>query len=179
MKKLDNFLSIIAIVISIILVPINSYLTYYFSMKSFKKQENDKKTFVLVSSVDRLVSSTDQFLSLTKTINLERMKKSTIKLSEMEFFSNNDSIVYEEVLNLNILPQIISDFDKLIDNGFIQILENNSSIKDKFISIYWFIKSSQKSDIEKLKSFHIIMKNENLLNDLKNYNSKFFEDYFN
>ncbi|MHB8579044.1 MAG: hypothetical protein ACYDA4_04180 [Ignavibacteriaceae bacterium] len=182
MKDAANVISIISLITSIIIVPLSAYLSYHYSIKAFLNQEGEKQIIIFNSSIKNLSMVTDQFgtvlsTTITKYFNIPYEQFNTPDMQKK--FSEKENKIYQEVLDFNILPDMRLAFEKLINIGFLEMIENDPIAKDKFTSLYWSIKYSRFSDIEKMKKFHIIMYNEKLLDNLKSYDKLYIENYFN
>jgi len=178
--KITTYFSqiIIPIIISIV-------LSYLVSIKTAKDTIHTElvssKTNDIYNSLNDFINIAERFSSLLNTIitnefnlpDLEQNRENRNKL-----FKEKENIIYEKLLEFDILSDITNKIDNLEKTGFIKICMSRDSIaEDKITSLILKVKNKKDSDIEKIKFFHIICYNFNLLSDLKSYNYDRINEY--
>lgn len=173
MKIDKEFLQIVTSVLGIF---ISAYLAYFFTNKSFVKQEREKQVFSINYSLRNFIMISEQVGSIIKST----AEKSNI--STQEEFQKNSKNIYSEVSDFEVIALLKQSMGKLYEIGFLEIIESYSQTKDKFVSLFWILRSNKLNDAEKIARSHIILFDEKLIDDLnkydKNYLKNFFDSYY-
>jgi len=172
MKINPNVIAFISLAISIIAVPASAYLSYYFTKKSFIEQSIDERVFLIHSDLQKFIRTSEQFNSLLSTIITEKLniKHEDFNKAESQIiFEKNSDIVFNELVQTNILFNIENNIDNLIKNDFINVLKPDNNIYDKLVSLYYQIRSENKTSNEKLRLYKYITWDKNLTYELRTF----------
>ena len=169
--KLESWLSLIAIVVSLIAVPSSAILTYHYAKKQFQFQIKRERLIRLASALDNVISVSEQLGSLIRT-------EATQKIG----FPNEGSVNDEDNTRFNenlgqfcstvakrwpICSELQNQLAGLFECGIMKII-NDQTLYDRFVSLYWQLKDNDIKDADKVKGSFLILYPKELLKDLKN-----------
>lgn len=162
----------IEIIISVLAIFISAYLAYFFSNKSFVKQERQKQVFSINYSVRNFIIISEQVGSIIRSTAQKN------NISTQAEFEKNSKNIYTEVSDFEVIALLRQSMEKLYEIGFLEIIESDMQTKDKFVSLFWILRSNKLSDNEKVARAHVLLFDNKLVDNLKKYDKNYLKSFF-
>lgn len=169
--KLESWLALIAILISVVAVFLSARLTYAYAKRQFEYEIKREQMHRKVSALGAAISVGEQLgsLILTETsMKLGIPSAGAVSKEEEDLFKRNSGEIYAAVAKWPIAPELEKRLDALIECGILEEFRDDRGSYDKLISLYWQLRAEHIADADKVRVSHVILPgSEGLLSTLK------------
>ncbi len=168
--KLESWLALIALIVSVIAVPASAFLTYHYAKQQFKYQIAKERLGRLVSALGATTSAAEQLGSLIRTEASQKLgtpNAGVVSTEEEDLFKRKAVEIYAAVAKWPICSELQNRLNGLIEFGIIDEIKHDTAYYDKFVSLYWQLRASHINDADKIRVSHVILYSQGLLNNLK------------
>jgi len=149
MKK-SNWISIFAIIISIISLLLSPYLSHYYAKKTFKYEMKEQKILEIINAKERFIMDINLFGKSAKSIAEYEFGIDFLEKPYVEDFKS----FYEKLYKMGLVQILYNDIEKLNSNNFDRfLLIYDNILYDAYKS---FELSQSNSDITDIKKAHLV-----------------------
>ncbi|HDQ44475.1 MAG TPA: hypothetical protein ENN17_03100 [bacterium] len=162
--------ALLQLIISVVAIFTSAMLSYHYARKQFLYEIENESIRKLVLSIDRIVITAEQLGSLIRT---EANKKIGVPISgpvseelkkEFSFYAPE---IYGTVADWGILSELLSSFEVAIMEGIFEQIRDDPQVYDKFVSLYWQLRSMNIAEKDKVAISHVILYDDSLKDDLQ------------